>query len=485
MKIFPVILSGGSGKRLWPISRKQFPKQYQNLTGRHSMLQETVLRLQGIENLANPIIICNVEHRFIVADQLQQINALDASIILEPIGRNSAPAIAAASVYLTKDKKNTDAALLILPADHVIQNTLAFHKAINDAKEQVELGKLATFGVLPTFPNIEYGYIEAEQNINNTNMMYSKSFKEKPNVNLANQYLNENTQLSGKNLPIKWYWNSGMFMFKANSLLNELSIHKKDLIAPIKDSVMKAKHDFDFIRLEENAFSSCEDISIDYALMEKSEKVIIVPFDAEWSDVGSWSALYEISNKDSSNNVVKGDIFIQDTTNSFISSSSRIIATIGLDNLIVVDTDDVILVANKNKANEVKAIVEKLEDMSRVEANVHRKVYRPWGWFDSIELGENFQVKRLHVNPGAQLSLQMHHKRAEHWVVVSGIATITKGEEKLSLRQGESTYIPIGVKHDLKNKTNKALVVIEVQSGIYLGEDDIIRFNDIYGRTNS
>ena len=381
-----------------------------------------------------------------------------------------------------KDKENTDAFLLILSADHVIQNTDAFHKAINIAKGQVETGKLATFGILPTSSNTEYGYIEADKNIKNTTMMNAKSFKEKPDFVLANKYLNENTQLSEQKRPMKWYWNSGMFMFKATTLISELSIFSENIIIPVKDSVMNAKQDFDFIRLEEHAFASCQSISIDYALMEKSEKVIIVPLDAEWSDVGSWANLYEISDKDSSNNVVKGDVFIQDTSNSYISSSNRIIATIGLDNLIIVDTDDVVLVANKNKAIEVKSIVEKLDDMKKDEVNFNRKVYRPWGWFESIEIGENFQVKRLNVNPGAKLSLQMHSKRAEHWVVVSGTATVTNGEKKLTLSEGESTFIPIGVKHDLKNKTHEALVVIEVQSGTYLGEDDILRIEDEYGR---
>ena len=482
MNIIPVILSGGSGKRLWPLSRGQFPKQYQSLVGSYTMLQETILRLDGIENLSDPIIICNSDHRFIVAEQLHQINIFQPTIILEPIGRNTAPAIAAASFYVMQDKQNIDSILLILSADHIIQDIKSFHKAINVAKDQVEIGKLATFGILPTHANIEYGYILADVTGENDAVMNAKSFKEKPNMKLANAYLNENNKLSSQNLPINWYWNSGMFMCKASNLMDELSLYANDIVIKIKDSVENALIDFDFIRLEEKAFASCMDVSIDYAVMELSNNVVIVPLDAQWSDVGSWSSLYAIGDKDSNKNVIKGDVITQETTNSYINASTHTIATIGIDNLVIVDTPDVIFISTKNKSHEVKSIVKELQIQGRDEANSNRKVHRPWGWFDSIEVGRNFQVKRLHVHPGAKLSLQKHYKRAEHWVIVSGLATVTLGDREFLLKEGQSTYVDIGVIHSLHNQTDEMLEVIEVQNGEYLGEDDILRFDDEYGR---
>jgi mannose-1-phosphate guanylyltransferase / mannose-6-phosphate isomerase len=482
MKIIPVILSGGAGERLWPLSRGQFPKQYQSLIGSHTMLQETILRLDGIENLSDPIIICNSDHRFLVAEQLQQINILQYTIILEPIGRNTAPAITAASFYVMQDNQNIDAILLILSADHAIQDVKSFHRAINLAKDQADNGKLATFGIVPTHANIDYGYILANINGSNDFVMEAKSFKEKPNMNLANKYLNENDNLKSQNLPIDWYWNSGMFVSKASTLLSELSLHANDLVTKIKESVENAVIDFDFIRLEEKAFASCQNISIDYALMELSNNVVIVPLDAEWSDVGSWASLYAIGNKDSNSNVIRGDVLTHETSNSYINSSSHTIATIGIDNLVIVDTPDVIFISTKNKSHEAKSIVKELKNQGRDEANLNRKVHRPWGWFDCIEVGKNFQVKRLHVNPGAKLSLQKHYKRAEHWIIVSGLANVTLGEKEFVLNEGQSTYVDIGVIHSLENKTNEMLEIIEVQNGVYLGEDDILRFDDEYGR---
>ena len=475
MKIFPVILSGGAGKRLWPLSRGQFPKQYQSLVGKNSMLQETILRLDGIKNLEDPIIICNSEHRFIVAEQLKQINIFKSTILLEPVARNTAPAIAAAAFNVLQEEKNADAILLILSADHVIKDISAFHNAINIAIIQAESGRLVTFGVVPTHANTSYGYIQAEVNNENNPVMIAKSFKEKPSIEFADKYYNENKKLISQNLPINWYWNSGMFMCQANTLIEELSIHASTLIPPTKNSVLSAERDLDFIRLDKDAFASCENVSIDYALMELSANVIIIPLDAKWSDVGSWLALFEIGDKDKNNNVVKGDVITQETTNSYISSPNRIIATIGVDNLIIVDTPDAIFIANKDKAHEVKSIVEILDNEGREEANINRKVYRPWGWYDSI-------VKRLHVNPQNRLSLQKHHKRAEHWVVVSGLATVTVGDKEFLLKEGESTYIKVGEVHSLQNKTNDMLEIIEVQNGEYLGEDDIVRFDDDYGR---
>ena len=469
MKIIPVILSGGSGTRLWPLSRKQYPKQYLSLVGDNTMLQETILRLDGLDNLADPIIICNANHRFLVAEQCQQINIKNPTILLEPVGRNTAPAIAAAALQSLKTLD--DAVLLVLSADHVIKDIDAFHQAINVANKQAQNGKFATFGIVPTNANIGYGYIKSSED-NNDGAYKVEEFVEKPDLKTAESYLEKGNYL----------WNSGMFMFQANTLIDELITHSPDIFEAVHNAIENATQDLDFIRLEKQAFESSPSDSIDYALMEKSNNVVVVPLDAQWNDVGSWSALYDIGAKDDNGNVIKGDVITQDTTNTYINADHHMVATIGVDNLIVVDTPDVTFIATQDKAQEVKSIVESLQANGRGEGGAHRKVCRPWGWYDSIESGEYFQVKRLHVNPCSKLSLQMHHKRAEHWVVVSGTATATNGEETFTLTQGESTYIPIGTTHALENKTNEPLEIIEVQSGTYLGEDDIVRFEDIYGR---
>ena len=484
MKIIPVILSGGSGNRLWPLSRAQFPKQYLSLVGKNSMLQETILRLDGIENLSQPIIVCNVDHRFIVAEQLKQIDVADATIILEPIARNTAPAIIASAIQSLQMKNSADDILLILSADHFIQDTKAFYQSMSIALIHAEKGKIVTFGIVPTHANTGYGYIQAETTSDeyNSTVLNVKCFKEKPDKKLAEVYLLENDKSRDNNLTLSWYWNSGMFVCQAKTLIDESSIHSSEILSKVRSSVEKAIYDLDFIRLEEKTFASSPSMSIDYALMEKSKNVIVVPMDAKWIDVGSWSNLYEIGKKDSSNNFIKGDVVSLETTNSYINASHHLVATIGIDNLIVVSTSDAILIASRDKSHEVKNIVEKLQLRNRDEAHSNRKVYRPWGWYDSIEIGKFFQVKRLHVNPGAKLSLQMHKKRAEHWVVVNGIATVTIGDEVSILKEGESTYIDIGVVHSLENRTNKMLEIIEVQNGVYLGEDDIVRFDDEYGR---
>ena len=469
MQITPVILSGGSGTRLWPLSRKQYPKQYLPLVGDNTMMQETILRLNGLDNLADPIIVCNADHRFLVAEQCQQIDITSPTILLEPVGRNTAPAIAAAALHSIKD--SGDAVLLILSADHVIQDVNAFHKAINIANKKAQDGKLATFGIVPTDANTGYGYIKSSKT-NNDGAYEVEEFVEKPDLQTAESYLEQGNYL----------WNSGMFMFKASILIDELTTHSPDIVKAVNNSVDDAVRDFDFIRLDRQAFGSSPSDSIDYALMEKSNNVVVVPLDAQWSDIGSWSALYDIGTKDGNGNVIKGDVMAQDTTNTYINANHHIVVTIGVDNLIVVDTPDATFIATQDKAQEVKNIVESLQANGRDECGAHRKVYRPWGWYDSIECGEHFQVKRLHVNPGEKLSLQMHHKRAEHWVVVNGTATATNGEDVLTLVEGESTYIPIGTTHSLENKSSEPLEVIEVQSGTYLGEDDIVRFEDIYGR---
>ena len=469
MTIIPVILSGGSGTRLWPLSRKQYPKQYLPLASDNTMLQETILRLNGLENLADPIIVCNADHRFLVAEQCQQIDIKNPTILLEPVGRNTAPAIAAAALQSLKD--SDDSILLVLSADHVIQGVDAFHKAINIANQQAQSGRLATFGIVPTDANTGYGYIKSSKN--NTDGAYKvEEFVEKPDLETAEKYLDQGNYL----------WNSGMFMFQARAFIDELTTHAPNIVASVNNAVNNATQDLDFIRLEKQAFESSPSDSIDYALMEKSNNVVVVPLDAQWNDIGSWSALHDIGNKDVDGNVIKGDVITQDTTNTYINATHHMVATIGVDNLIIIDTPDATFIATQDKAQEVKSIVESLQVSGRCESSGHRKVYRPWGWYDSIESGEHFQVKRLHVNPGAKLSLQMHHKRAEHWVVVSGTATAINGEDVLTLTEGDSTYIPIGTTHGLENKTNEQLEIIEVQSGAYLGEDDIVRFEDIYGR---
>ena len=485
MNIIPVILSGGSGNRLWPLSRTQFPKQYLSLVGKNSMLQETILRLNGIENLSQPIIVCNVDHRFIVAEQLKQIDVADATIILEPIARNTAPAIIASAIQSLQMKNSTDDILLILSADHFIQDTKAFYQSMSVALIHAGKGKIVTFGIVPTHANTGYGYIQAETTSDeyNSTAMNVKCFKEKPDKELADVYLLENDKSRDNNLALSWYWNSGMFVCQTKTLIDESSIHSSEILSKVRSSVENAIYDLDFIRLEEKTFASSPNMSIDYALMEKSKNVIVVPMDAKWTDVGSWSTLYDIGKKDSSNNLIKGDVVSLETTNSYINASHHLVATIGIDNLIVVGTSDAILIASRDKSQEVKKIVEKLQLMDRDEAHSNRKVYRPWGFYDSIDCGDNFQVKRIQVNPGSKLSLQKHQHRAEHWIITSGEATVTCGENTFKLKENQSTFIPKGEIHRLENQEEKILEIIEIQTGDYLGEDDIIRLEDDYQRS--
>ena len=469
LKVTPVILSGGSGDRLWPLSRKQYPKQYLSLAHSNTMFQETILRLKGLDNVSDPIIVCNADHRFLVAEQCQQINIENPTILLEPAGRNTAPAIAAAALQSLKD--SDESTLLVLSADHIIQDIEAFYKAIKLASYQAEIGKLVTFGIVPTDANVGYGYIKSTKE-SNDGAHKVEEFVEKPDLETAQFYLEQGTYL----------WNSGMFMFRAQTFVDELNLHKPNIGKAIRDSVINAVQDLDFIRLDKKAFESSPSDSVDYALMEKSTNVVVVPLDAQWNDIGAWTALHDIGIKDHNANVIKGDVITKDTTNTYIYADHHLVVTIGVDNLIIVDTPDVTLISSADKVQAVKGIVKSLQDSGRSESSEHRKVYRPWGWYDSIETGECFQVKKLHVNPGAKLSLQMHHKRAEHWVVVGGKATVTVGEQTLTLEKGESTYVPLGVIHGLENQTNESLEIIEIQSGAYLGEDDIVRFKDIYGR---
>ena len=469
MKIIPVILSGGSGTRLWPLSRKQYPKQYLPLVGDNTIFQETILRLNGIENLQDPIIICNVDHRFLVAEQCQQIDVTNPTILLEPIGRYTAPAIAAAALQSLKFLDN--AVLLILSADHVIKDIDLFHSAINIGDKHAQNGKLVTLGVLPKNANTSFGYIKASNNYND-GVYKVEEFVEKPDLETAKTYLEQGNYL----------WNSGMFMFKANTLIHELSTYSANIVKMVSLSVEKATQDLDFIRLDKQTFESSPSDSIDYALMEKSNNVVVVPLDAEWNDIGSWSALYDISSKNNSGNVISGDVIAQDTTNSYIKTDHNMIVTIGVDDLIVVSTPDATLISTKSKVHKVKQVVEELKKRGSHQEKLHRKVYRPWGWYDSVDKGDRFQVKRICVNPGASLSLQKHAYRAEHWIIVKGAALVTNGDKTELLVENQSTFIPVGTLHRLENPGELPLEMIEVQSGSYLGEDDIERFEDSYGR---
>lgn len=466
--MIPVILSGGSGTRLWPLSRKMFPKQFLSLAGEQSMLQETISRLNGLE-LMPPIVVCNEDHRFIVAEQLKQLEITGSQIILEPIGRNTAPAVAVSA--LLSIKNDPEALILILAADHVIDNKIEFHKAIEKAKYHARRGKLVTFGIVPVGPETGYGYIQRGNSLDNGGFQVGQ-FVEKPDLATAEKYLN-----SGD-----FYWNSGMFLFNASRYLEELGKFRPDILEICQQAVSEVSIDYDFQRLGGDTFRMCPSESVDYAVMEKTNAAVVLPLDAGWNDIGSWSALWEINEKDTNGNALKGDVLIQQTKNCLIHTEERLVATVGVENLIVIETKDAVLVADRSKSQEVKKIVEQLQEQERDEELFHRVVYRPWGCFDSIEQGERFKVKRITVKPGAKLSVQMHHHRAEHWIVVSGTAKVTRGKETIYLAENESTYIHVEQVHSLENPGRIPLELIEVQSGSYLGEDDIVRFEDRYGR---
>jgi mannose-1-phosphate guanylyltransferase/mannose-6-phosphate isomerase len=464
--IQPVILSGGSGTRLWPLSREAYPKQFLPLVGDSTMLQATWKRVAAIAGRA-PIIVANEEHRFIAAEQLQQVSARPQAILLEPTGRNTAPAIALAALEATRNDQ--DALLLVLPSDHVIADEAGFREVVREAVAAAEDGKLVTFGIVPTGPEIGYGYIKASTG---TSVRPVERFVEKPDLTTAQGYV-----ASGE-----YYWNSGMFLFKASRYLEELAKFAPEILEGSRKAWELSKRDADFIRVDKDAFAATPSDSIDYAVMEKTHSAVVVPLSAGWSDVGSWSALREVSVKDAQGNAHHGDVIAIDCHNTY-AYGSRLIAMVGLDDVVVVETDDAVLVGRGERIQEVKAVVAKIKQDNRSEATWHRKVYRPWGAYDSIDMGQRFQVKRITVKPGATLSLQMHHHRAEHWIVVSGTAEVTRGEEVLLLTENQSTYIPLGVTHRLRNPGKLPLELIEVQSGSYLGEDDIVRFEDTYGRT--
>ena len=465
--IIPIILAGGSGTRLWPLSRKTHPKQFISLLNETSLFQDTLTRLP--KEALDPIVICNEDHRFLVAEQAREINVTLNSIILEPIGRNTAPAIALAAIKVLNDFENP--ILIVLAADHKIENKSAFHDAIKIAHKLAENNKLVTFGIIPQSAETGYGYIEIEKK-DKAEYFDIKSFVEKPNKKNAINFLNSGNYL----------WNSGMFMFNASIYLSELNKFEPEILTSCKKSLSNEFKDLEFIRIDKKEFCKSPNQSIDYAVMEKTNKAKVVPLDAGWSDVGSWDALMDSKIKDSLGNVVEGDVTLDQVKNSYLYSTSRLVAASNIADLIVIDTQDALLVTTRDNSLSIKNIVKKLKKNKRTEIENHRKVYKPWGYYDSIDTGYNFQVKRILVNPGAKLSLQKHLHRAEHWVVVSGVAKITCGKKIYNLEKNQSTYIPKGEIHRLENIENYPLEIIEVQTGNYLGEDDIIRLKDDYQR---
>ncbi|MGN5006708.1 mannose-1-phosphate guanylyltransferase/mannose-6-phosphate isomerase [Aeromonas sp. 96A] len=469
-RLIPVIMAGGSGSRLWPLSRELYPKQFLQLDGEATMLQATVNRLNKLA-CAQPLVICNEDHRFLVAEQLRHLNKLAHNIILEPAGRNTAPAIAlAALTALQTAGDSEDPLLLVLAADHVIRDEEGFITSVRQAISHAEAGKLVTFGIVPTHPETGYGYIRrgAEQ----SGAFAVAQFVEKPDVATANEYL-----ACGE-----YYWNSGMFLFRASRFLAELKAFRPDIYAACVQAVGTINPDLDFVRVDKSAFVACPSDSIDYAVMEKTTDAVVVPMDAGWSDVGSWSSLWDISDKDEVGNVFRGDVIQHGCANNYVFAESGLVSLVGVDNLVVVQTKDALLVVDKQKVQDVKKIVEYLKASGRTEHQVHREVYRPWGKYDSIDNGQRYQVKHISVKPGEKLSLQMHHHRAEHWIVVSGTAKVTNGERTFLVTENESTFIPVGSVHSLENPGKVTLEVIEVQSGSYLDEEDIVRLEDRYGR---
>lgn len=459
--IIPIIMAGGSGTRLWPLSRSLYPKQFLSLINENSLLQETLKRLDGL-NCLPPVIVSNNEHRFIVAEQLRQFGVDDFQIILEPVGRNTAPAVALAA--LKSLELHGDHHMLVLAADHAIQDIEAFHAAVLAAEQESVDNKLVTFGIVPTKPETGYGYIKKGEQVKNS-VFKVNSFVEKPDLETAKNYLEQKCYL----------WNSGMFMFKASVYLDELKKFRPDILAACKESLSSASTDLDFIRLNSDVFAECPDESIDYAVMEKTQDCVVIPLDADWSDIGSWTSLWEISEKDEHENVSHGDVINYNSRNNYIYSEGSLISTVGVNNLIIVQTKDALLVAQQDNVQDIKKIVEILKKQKRSEHISHREVYRPWGRYDSVERGDRYQVKRITVKPGECLSTQMHHHRAEHWVVVAGTAKVTCGERTFFVTENESTFIPIGTVHTLENPGKIPLEVIEIQSGVYLGDDDIVR----------
>ncbi|MDV0783664.1 mannose-1-phosphate guanylyltransferase/mannose-6-phosphate isomerase [Citrobacter amalonaticus] len=459
--ILPVVMAGGTGSRLWPLSRTLYPKQFLSLTSENSMLQETITRLNGLKH-EHPLIICNEEHRFIVAEQLRQLNIQHNGIILEPVGRNTAPAIALAAMHAVKN--NADPLLLVLAADHVIQDNEAFIKAVEDATELANSGKLVTFGIVPNKPETGYGYIKQGNKIS-AHAYSVEEFVEKPDLETARKYIDAGT----------YYWNSGMFIFKASRYLKELAKFRPDIIDACSKALNAATFDLDFTRLDMGLFTVCPDESIDYAVMEKTNDAVVVPLDANWSDVGSWSALWEVDNKDQDQNVIHGDVIAIDTQRSYLYSQHRLISTVGLSDVIVVETKDAVLVSHKDEVQSVKDVVNTLKSLSRNEYLQHRELYRPWGTSDAVSEGSRYHVRKVTVKPGERTATQIHYHRAEHWIVVTGTAKVYCDSKVHLLTENESTYIPVGIPHSLENPGKIPLEIIEVRTGTYLDDDDIVR----------
>jgi mannose-1-phosphate guanylyltransferase/mannose-6-phosphate isomerase len=471
-KIHPVVLCGGAGSRLWPMSRQLLPKQFLPLLSDQTMLQETVARLRGLPGVQPPTVVSNSEHRFLVAEQLRAIDVTPRAQILEPVGRNTAPAVAVAALAL--ERADPDAVMFVLPADHLIRDLGAFHEAVLKAAAVARAGLLATFGIRPDHPATGYGYIERGEPIAGQDGAFRVArFVEKPDAQTARTFLDRGT----------YAWNSGMFVFGAKRYLEELGRHAPKILESCRAAWDKAASDLDFVRLDAAAFGACPADSIDYAVMEKTGAAAVIPADIGWSDVGSWTTLWDVGEKDRDGNVLRGDVHVRSSANCYVRAEKRLVSVLGLRDVVVVETDDAVLVASKDEAQKVKDVVGHLDANQRTEHVSHRRVYRPWGYYESIDDGDRFQVKRLMVKPGASLSLQMHHHRAEHWVVVSGTARVTRGEEVVLLAENQSTYIPIGAKHRLENPGKLPVYLIEVQSGGYLGEDDIVRFEDVYKRS--
>ncbi|HVU22449.1 MAG TPA: mannose-1-phosphate guanylyltransferase/mannose-6-phosphate isomerase [Rhizomicrobium sp.] len=470
MALYPVILSGGSGTRLWPLSRASLPKQLLALHGERTMIQETVLRA-ALPDAAAPLLLCSEAHRFLVAEQMQEIGVKPRAIVLEPMGRNTAPAAAVAALITAE--ADPEGIIVLLPSDHVVRDGENFAKAVSIAADAARGKHIVTFGMAPSGPETGYGYVQRGPALDGIKGAFRvQRFVEKPNAATAQTYIDDGG----------YFWNSGMFVFRADVLLEDMVAHAPDVLAAAREALTKAKRDADFVRLDAESFKNAPNISIDYALMEKTDRAAVVPASIGWSDVGAWSALWDLREQDTQKNVLLGDVVAHDSTGSYVHSHKRLTALVGVKDLVVIDTDDALLIADKSRAQDVKAIVDHLKDSNRTEHSEHKRVSRPWGTYETIDLGPRHQVKHIMVKPGGRLSLQMHHQRAEHWVVVEGVAQVTVGDKVSTLRENESVFIPLGEKHRLENLGDKPMRLVEVQCGGYLGEDDIVRFEDVYGR---